>query len=220
MFPVYSKIQHENSVLSKNYIKAVRTIALITFPMMLGLIGIRQPLVTGIFGSQWLPIQPLILILAPVGLIQSIGTTVGPIFQAKGRTDWMMRWGLVSAGLTSTAFVIGLRWGVTGVALSYAIVSCMLAYPGFAIPFRLIGLPVKNLGQALWRTLVCSCLMLGSMLALAAVLPDSLTEAWQLIILVPSAVASYLLFSRIINEEQMSQATALILPYWSGLQKK
>lgn len=213
MFPVYSKLQNNNTILRENYLKTVSTIALITFPMMLGLIGVREQLVLGVFGPQWQAIQPLILILAPVGLIQSIGTTVGPIFQAKGRTDLMMRWGLVAASLTVLAFVGGLRWGLTGIALAYAMISLILAYPGFAIPFKLIGLSVHKLGPALWRPLLCSILMLGAVLGLATILPDRLTDVQEMIVLVVSGITVYLAASCTINGEQIRRVATLV---WSG----
>ena len=219
MFPVYAKLQDDNALLRQNYLKAVSTIALITFPLMLGLMGVSRPLVLGLFGSEWAPVQPLILILAPVGLIQSIGTTVGTIFQAKGRTDWMMRWGIVTTVLTAIAIVVGLRWGVIGVALAYASISAVLAYPGFAIPFRLIDLRVQKLVGALWRPFVCSILMLGVILGLAVILPDIFTESWRIIILVPSGIAAYLAASWMLNGKQMRRTMALVKPHWSVSQE-
>jgi len=43
-----------------------------------------------LFGAGWMPVIPLLLILAPLGAVQSIATTVGHIYMAKGRTDWAL----------------------------------------------------------------------------------------------------------------------------------
>jgi hypothetical protein len=56
---------------------------------------------------------------------------------SQGRTDTMFKWGVFSTIIVLISFAIGLRSGVEGVALAYTIATCLLAYPSFAIPFRL-----------------------------------------------------------------------------------
>ena len=115
-----------------------------TFPMMIGLMVTSDLLVPVIFGSQWEPVIPLITILAVIGLVQSVGTTVGVIYQAKARTDLLLRWGLFSGCLAVCGFVIGMGWGIRGVASAYAAVSLAMAIPNFMIPFRLIVFACRN----------------------------------------------------------------------------
>ena len=82
---------------------------------------------------------------------------MGAIYQAKGRTDWMFLWGLGSGMMVVIAFIVGLSWGIVGVATAYAIVTLfVLAYPSFAIPFRLIHLPVGALIRAVWPPFAAS----------------------------------------------------------------
>ncbi|OGU34266.1 MAG: lipopolysaccharide biosynthesis protein, partial [Ignavibacteria bacterium GWB2_35_6b] len=95
-FPIFSKIQDDNIRFKRVYLNVVGTIALVTFPMMVGLFAVSKPFVLTILGQQWKPIIILLMILSPVGMLQSVGTTVGIIYQAKGRTDWMFRWGIFS----------------------------------------------------------------------------------------------------------------------------
>lgn len=205
MFPAYSRIQDDNAIFRNVYLKVACTIALITFPMMIGLWALAEPFVLTIFGSRWSPVVLLLMILAPVGLLQSIGTTVGSIYQAKGRTDWMFRWGIFSGIIRIIGFVIGLHWGIVGVAAAYAISTLFLIYPGFAIPFRLINLRVRDLGKVLWRPFLSSLFMLIVVLLLKAVLPADLPSELTLGILVPIGVIAYILVSWMLNREQMQQ---------------
>lgn len=205
LFPVFSRVQDDNSKFSSAYLKIVSSIAILTFPLMIALWGVAEPFVMTIFGRQWQPVSWLLLILAPVGLLQSIGTTVGLLYQAKGRTDWMFRWGVFAGIVFITSFVIGLHWGIIGVAGAYTIANVTLTYPGFAIPLRLIELRVVDLGKALWRPLFASFLMLGAVLGLKAVLPTGLANGWILAILVTNSCVIYLLASWYINRSQMQQ---------------
>ncbi|MCK5644761.1 MAG: lipopolysaccharide biosynthesis protein, partial [Gammaproteobacteria bacterium] len=140
MFPALSQIQHDNSKFKKFYFKSTKYTAFVTFPLMLGLFAVADEFVLVVFGVKWVPVIFLIKVLSIVGLMQSIETTVGSIYLAKGRTDWLFRWGIFSSIITVSAIIIGLQWGINGVAVCYMIAALLIAYPNFAIPFRLIDL--------------------------------------------------------------------------------
>jgi PST family polysaccharide transporter len=159
MFPVLSKIQNDNKRFRDIYLKLVNTISLLTFPLMLGLVAVSENFVIVVFGAKWEPVTTLILILAPLGLLQSIYTPAGMIYQAKGRTDWWFRWGVVTGVLFITAFWIGLKWGVIGVAMAYLIMNFVTFYPGLAIPFKLIELKVSKFIYSFSKNIIISLAM-------------------------------------------------------------
>jgi O-antigen/teichoic acid export membrane protein len=143
-FPVFSRMQTDRARLSSAYVRATAAITLITAPLMLGFFVLREPFVSVALGERWHPVVNLLAWLVPVGLLQSVGTSVGTLYLATGRTDVMFKWGIATGLLIIPAFVIGLQWGITGVAAFYAFASLLLFYPGLAIPFRLVGLRVTN----------------------------------------------------------------------------
>jgi len=167
LFPALSLMKHDPPRFRSAYLRIVSSLSLLTFPMMLGLAVVAQPMVRVFLGPNWSQTGFLLAILAPVGMLQSVGGTVGHIYTAMGRTDWMLRWGLAATSATLISFIIGKHWGSTGVAIGYAIVSVILIYPNSSIPNRLIGLSMKDLG----RTLVPVFLMsLGMGVGVEAVL--------------------------------------------------
>lgn len=159
MFPALSQIQHDNSKFKLFYLKSTKYIAFVSFPMMLGLFAIADEFVLVVFGTKWVPVICLIKVLSIVGLMQSIGTTIGSIYLAKGRTDWMFRWGIFSSIVTVGAIAIGLRWGINGVAVCYAISVLLIIYPSFAIPFRLIDLRFTDFVLNLKKEIATSLIM-------------------------------------------------------------
>lgn len=209
-YPAYSQFQDDNIRFQRAYLNVIRTIALITFPIMIGILVTSRPFVLTFFGSQWAPAITLLIILAPVGLVQSIGTTVGAIYQAKGYTGWMLYWGIGSGLLIFLAFIIGLQWGVVGVAAAYAIVSIILTYPGFAIPFKLIDLPVFNLGYVLWQPLLGSSLMAITLLIIRAILPDHFSNGLTFGILVLVGAITYSSISWTINRDHIRQVLGTV----------
>lgn len=204
-FPAYSLMQDDHGRLGRAYLETVGAIAAITFPMMVGLTVLSEPFVLAVFGAQWAPAIPLVRILAPVGMVQSIVSTLGTLYQAKGRTDWFFWWGF-GVGIAATlSFMVGLRWGVLGVATAYAIVSILVAYPSFVIPFHLIHLRVSELGRVLWRPFFCSATMGAALLVLQMMLPHGLPSTLVLGLLVSAGAVIYAGSTWLINWKQMRE---------------
>ncbi|MHB8168802.1 MAG: MOP flippase family protein [Thermoleophilia bacterium] len=210
MFPVYSQMQDNDARFRGAFLQTASSIAFISFPLMLGLMVLRHSLILVLFGSQWQPVIVLVAILAPIGMIQSIMATVGPLYQAKGRTDLYFGWGVVSSGICVLSFVIGLRWGIVGVASAYAIANILLVYPCFAIPFRLIDLPMRELGFSLWRPLLSSLLMTAVIAGARGIILTNETSLVKLGIMIAIGAATYSLFSWMINRNLMRQMASLV----------
>lgn len=159
MFPALSHIQHDNNQFKLLYLKSTKYIAFVCFPIMLFLLATVDEFILTIFSINWVPAIFLIKILSIVGLIQSIGSTVGPIYLAKGKTDWIFRWGIFSSIITISAISVGLRWGINGVSICYMIASLLLAYPSFIIPFRLIELRFMDMVLNIKEEIITSLIM-------------------------------------------------------------
>ena len=160
--PAFARIQDDNERFQQAYIRSSMLIALITFPVMAGLGVVADPLIRAVLGPKWVGAILIFEILAPVGLVQSIQKSVGQIYIAKGRTDWMFRWGIITSAILVTAFLIGVRFGAVGVAASYAVAYLGITMlPSFAIPFKLIGLRLSRFIYALLPQLLITGAMAG-----------------------------------------------------------
>lgn len=187
LLPALSEVQDDHARFREIYLHTCAAIAFITFPMMAGVGLLAEPFVDVLLGSQYRPVASVLAILAPVGMIQSVATTTGQIYTAKGRTDLMLLWGLTASTLFVLSFVVGLPFGIEGVALSFAGMVLLLLYPVFAVPFRLVGLRVEDLFRALWPGLLCTLLMVLPVLLLREALRHA-GFAQPVALLVPCSV--------------------------------
>lgn len=179
LFPAFARIQDDNQRFREAYVRSCMLIGLVTFPAMAGLGVVIDPLVRAVLGPKWLGAIPIFLILVPVGVVQSIHTTVGVIYQAKGRTDWMFRMSIVFLAATLTAFLIGVHYGATGVAAAYAVAYFVLLHPFLAVPFRLVGLRVRDFAWALLPQLLWTGVMAAACLGWLALLRNfGVNGAW------------------------------------------
>jgi PST family polysaccharide transporter len=187
MFPSLSAIQDDKSSVRYIYIKATRYIAAVTFPLMMGLLVVAPQFIMVVFGPQWERSILLVQILTLVGLMHSIGTTVGWIYQSQGRTDIMFRWGIFSVAVIAIAFVLGLRGDVEGVTIAYAIATLFLAYPSFAIPFKLINLKFSYFIKQ-FRSIILATIGLGGITFALRLFMETSLGASDLVILIVTAV--------------------------------
>ncbi|HLH03117.1 MAG TPA: MOP flippase family protein [Bryobacteraceae bacterium] len=149
-FPAFARIQDDNERFRAAYTRSCMLIALISFPVMAGMGVIADPMIRSILGEKWVGAIRVFQILAPVGLVQSVQTTVGQIYMAKSRTDIAFRWNIAACILLVSSFLIGIHWGILGVATAYCIAFLgFTVIPGFLIPFRLIGLKLSEFARAL-----------------------------------------------------------------------
>ena len=166
LFPAFARMQDDYQRLGHAYLRACAAIAFLTFPMMAGVAILAAEFVAVLLGPRWAPVAPVLRILAPVGLVQSVVTTVGHLYTTTGRTDLMFRWGSLASLLMVMSFVAGLPWGMLGVAAAYALVMMLMAVPLLWLAMRLIGLPLRAMARTLQPVAACTAVMAAAVAAL------------------------------------------------------
>ena len=148
-FPALAAMQDDAARMRQAYLRTVRYIALLTFPVMAVVLVAAPELIRVAFGPSWEPVTPLLRVLSLAGMAGSIGTTVGTLFLARGRSGLMLRWEMVASACYAAAIVLGLRFGLQGVAVAYTIMTLVLWPISHHVANRLIGLSTRTLFGAL-----------------------------------------------------------------------
>lgn len=191
MFPSLSEIQDQEQKVKEVFLRITRAIALITFPLMLGLLATTRPFVLTVFGEEWLSMVPILRILSLVGLVQSIGTLNGNLFMSQGRTDLQFRLGAAVKSFRVLAIVVGLWWGVLGVTIGYAISVWLTAYPTFAYAGGLVDMTVGDLLWNLSGVFLTAALMAVTVFGLGLALPDTWPPWARLATQVPTGIVLF-----------------------------
>ncbi|MFC2094631.1 MOP flippase family protein [Bacteroidota bacterium] len=221
IFPAFSIVQRDNSKLRDAYVNVTNSIAIITFPIMAGLALVSFNITDTFFGANWdtTLVAQIIIILAPVGALQSITHTTGVIYQVKGRTDWMLKWSLFATTITLVGFFIGLNWGITGVAISYLVTNLFLILPVFIIPFKLINLPIVNFLRSFELTVLCVLGMSVIVFIGSYLIEDYYTDIITLVILITLGIGSYIMISYWINKKKLIEIKSMISKYYKATKK-
>jgi O-antigen/teichoic acid export membrane protein len=112
MFPVFCTIQDDNVRLKRAFRKALTTLVLVNFPMMIGLALTAKPLVLLLLTDKWLPCVPYMQLFCVVGLLYPLQAINLVLLRSKGRSDLILRLNVIKNVLRLVALAITFRWGI------------------------------------------------------------------------------------------------------------
>ncbi len=149
MFPVFAKIAHRRDLLAENLVKSTEMVAMAAVPTMTLLACAAPQLVTTVLGPFWDPTAPLLSVLALAGARETIYYITPALMKATGNASMNLRFELVSTAIQVAGIVIGLQFGVFGVAVGYAVSGVVVTPMLLIIQRRLTGVSISGQLHAL-----------------------------------------------------------------------
>lgn len=88
----------------------------------------REFLVGLLLGEGWGGVAELLVVLAPLAILQTLVNPIGLCYQVRGETNRLFRIGLIHTAVTLLGFAIGIASGsLSGVVIAYAISNVLVA---------------------------------------------------------------------------------------------
>jgi lipopolysaccharide exporter len=163
-FPVLAKIQDDSRRLCRGYLDIIRVIALVLFPVYMGMIVLAKPFIILLLGQEWLGSVSVFRILAILGFFYSLGNPIGSLLLAKGRADIGFYLNLLVIFVYSIAILIGVRISVDGVAAALVIATALVLFPlGFWVRWFLVRMRPAEYIMA-FMPMLASSLTMGLLL--------------------------------------------------------
>ncbi|KQT35161.1 capsule biosynthesis protein CapK [Sphingomonas sp. Leaf412] len=189
-FAAYARLRDDRAARAAAFVRAVGIVMAAAMPFYLGLAVTAQPLVATVLGPKWAEAAPVVAILALAMPFMTMQVLYSPACDAIGRPDVGVRNGAEGAAILTLAFVLGVRWGVPGLALSW-----LAAYPVYlmlgsrrALP--VIGASARDVLRAVAPPAAAGAAMAGAVLLVDRGLPV-MADGARLAILVAVGAAVY-----------------------------
>jgi O-antigen/teichoic acid export membrane protein len=129
IFPAYSKLQADLSRLRKAYLDVVQVSMSLTSFVAAGVIALGPELIWLMLGEKWLPVIPVLKVLAATGLLVALTPAVGPLMRSLGRPDINVKIALVHLiVMISLVYPLSARFGIVGTAWA-VLISVAVAVP-------------------------------------------------------------------------------------------
>lgn len=159
MFPSLALIQDDRARVRALFLRVTRVIALMTFPIMLGVAATAGNFTAVVFGQQWGEMVPVLRILAVVGMVQSVTSLIVNIYLSQNHTSLRLRVVLPIQAVQVLGIIIGLKWGILGVSIGYAVASLATAPIECHYAGGLIGMSVRDFALNLRGIFLCAATM-------------------------------------------------------------
>ena len=187
LVPTLSRCTDDPERYRSHYWRAVAVLLFAVHPL-LALATIDGATLVGLLlGPLWLDAAPLFGWFAATGLFQTFLATLDWLLVSQGRGGTYLRKNLLTSLVALVSFAIGIRWGIKGVAVAYALGQGVLCAP-FAL--WLVGRNGLIRHGELLRGLMPFALALGAALAVIAASRAAFgSPLWPLLLV--TGVAAY-----------------------------
>lgn len=202
-FPVFSKIQLDQSKLRKTYLLITHLLTSFNAPLLAGVIVLAPYAVPLLLGDTWEKSVNIIQILCLYGLFKALGNPSGSLFIAVGKVRWSFYWQLFQLGIIPVVvFFSSLSGSIAVVALAVGLLRMTLFYVSYVVRIRqIIGDTLREINRAIAKPVIHSAVMAVCLLAVNLLLVNK-GEVSVIVIDVVSGVVIYGLLV-IINQREL-----------------
>ena len=144
LYGAFVRLQDEPRRMGETWLRVNSLTASLLIPAFLGLLVTAPDFVPVVLGRRWDSAISVLELLSIAGAAQSLQAFHGQVYQALGLPGLFLRFMIFSSGVTFSAFVIGLHWGVAGVAGSFAVARTIVLITNTIQMSRLVQI-------SLWR---------------------------------------------------------------------
>ncbi|PKP90821.1 MAG: lipopolysaccharide biosynthesis protein [Alphaproteobacteria bacterium HGW-Alphaproteobacteria-16] len=212
-FSAYSRMQGDVAGVAAAFARSVRLIMVVAMPFYLGLAATAEPLVLVALGEKWAEAGPIVHLLALAMPCMTLQILFAPATDARGRPGIGAQNAAIGALLLPVAFLAGVQWGVTGLAMAWIAI-----WPVYLAVTAARSLPVIGLSWRDWLTAVAPPVTAAVAMALLVSLADRvLLNFWpalsplpHLLILAATGAAIYGAWLWLFARATVTDAIAMI----------
>ena len=212
LFPVMTQGDYTKNRIRQLLIRAIRLVALVTFPLMGLLIVSAEPFILLVFGSQWLPMLPALRILSVLAMLESVLVLTTPVFYALGATKLNFKISVVLGLVNILIFYVGAQYSIETVAWLLLVSTSLFTLPRVYFVIKMTDAVVGDFINAVGKTfLITICAMTGVVL-LSRILTGSPLQLFM--IFSSTHLTVYLLLSLWLSRkefEEVKNSVALLL---------
>ncbi|KMJ59018.1 Teichuronic acid biosynthesis protein TuaB [Bacillus sp. LL01] len=158
-FPVFSRSQSDNKLLIEGFLNVTKMLALVSLPLLLGLMAISDLFIEVFFGARWLEAAPILGILAVVGILRVLMNPNGSIILAKGKANIAFYWDFGVMLLYGITMYFATKYDIYIVAWTYVVTSFINFFIGRWLLKLLIDLEMREYVRTLLKPILLTGLM-------------------------------------------------------------
>lgn len=136
MFPAFSTLQEDGAAMREAYYRMLQITMFVACPVAFGIAAVADVFIQTFMGEKWMPMATVMKLLAAYGLMRALGKTMGPLWKAIGRPDYITKLSALRVAILAVLVVPATtRYGIEGTAL---LISSVYLFPMLPIDTYLL----------------------------------------------------------------------------------
>ena len=160
-FPALATLQDNNAILRHKYRQIIQLMMFVIAPVMLMLAALAAPLFRLLFDERWQGAVPYLQLLCVVGVLFPLHAMNVNILNVKGRSDLVLKVGLVKKIVNIALLFATLPFGVLAIVASQVVGSLLALIPNAYYSAKLIDYSIKEQIRDVIRPILASLFAAG-----------------------------------------------------------
>lgn len=178
--PALCRLNGDSDRLHKYYLHILYMLSLAAGPIAGIAFLASKDIVIILLGPNWAPVGDVFKYLAIGGLLQPLYNTQAWLHLAVGRADRVFLWGLVGTPIIVCSFLLGLIWGINGVAFCYSMAIIVTTVGSLSYAGQSAGLSFWKMLSVVFRPIL-SCVSATIVVTILGMFLDIQTHVASLI---------------------------------------
>jgi PST family polysaccharide transporter len=212
----FSAVQDDLPTLRRYFLQLTAMLGLVTIPAAVGMALVAPEFVLLFLGEKWRNAIAPLQLLAIYASFRSIVTLFPSVAINIGLSGFGMKNALTGAVVMPVAFLIGSRWGATGIAAAWIVVYPLFMLPFWRIVLKRLEMPPQRYFAAMWPAISSAILMAAAVTIVKSVSPAEWPLPVRLAVTVGAGVAAYLGSLLLLHREMVRNGRALLARLRSG----
>lgn len=132
LYPHLCAARNNFAEFKQKYFHSLKTIGLVIIPLVILQSSLAPFYVPIIFGQKWTMAVPILVLICLSAIPRPFGTAAALLLQSLDKAWINLRWSVLFTGIFVASLLIGMNWGIYGVAVS-VLISHAVAMPMFTL---------------------------------------------------------------------------------------
>jgi O-antigen/teichoic acid export membrane protein len=182
-FPVLAAASGDRARMADTLRTMLRIVSGVTFPLLVALFVLADDFIYVVYGAKWHDAVLPLRILIVYAIRYSIGSPLGPVFNAIGRPDLVFKLQSAIVPIYCVAIWFGSAFGIVGVAVAVTVVRTAFGAVTFRVAAAQLGVRVSYLLEPM-RSSFTASLLTGSLMFGASLVLDRVSPEYSVLKLV------------------------------------
>jgi O-antigen/teichoic acid export membrane protein len=175
-FPALSRMGDDRERLVEGYMRIMRMLSFVIFPIMLGLVAVAPEMFMLLLGEKWMPTVPFFEILALAGLFYPLGVVSYNILKVLSDGRVILRLEVVKRVIMTLILIYTIPQGIESIAWGMSAMAVVEFVLNTLFAMRYMNMGMMPLLGALLPSLLLACAMFGGLHLVAPYLGDMHTS--------------------------------------------